>query len=93
MPEAALVVQINIRDEGDHFYAASPDVPGLHVCGLDLPETKKRAAAALQRLFKLNRGLDVVVSQLSDDVEGYPETFSTDGRFVVQRRQAECMAA
>lgn len=57
--DSALIVKVDIQEVGDHFYASSGDVPGLHVCGNTRDEVSQSAVAAMIWLFKRNRGMNV----------------------------------
>jgi hypothetical protein len=67
--EAAMLVRITVRNEGGYFYAASPDLPGLHVCGETEEQVCESALTSVKVLFKRNRRLDVHVAPLTDDLE------------------------
>ena len=83
--EAALIVSIRVQRQDGYFYAASPEVPGLHVCGVSLDQTLVSAQRAVKALFKTNRNLDVIVTQASDDIANFPHMTGTVDRFVIQR--------
>jgi predicted RNase H-like HicB family nuclease len=86
--DAAMIVRITVRSEGDYFYAASQDLPGLHVCGSTEEEVCSSALAAVKALFKHNRNMDVRVVPLTDDIDTLecdPGVFSG---VVVQRSNA-----
>lgn len=54
-------VTVNIRPEGDAFIATSADVPGLHVWAESIADLKDRVCDGIRFLYKMNRGMDVVV--------------------------------
>jgi hypothetical protein len=54
-------VTVSIRPEGDAFVATSSDVPGLHVWAQSIAELKERVCEAIRILYKVNRGMEVVV--------------------------------
>lgn len=55
------VVKVLLAEKDGTFHAHSPDLTGLHVCGTDLDEVDADVPRVIQRLFKLNHGLDVEV--------------------------------
>ena len=83
--ESALIVAIRVQKLDGYFYAASPDVPGLHVCGESVEQTLVSAQRAVKALFKTNRRLEVTVMQASEDVESFPRMTGPVDRFVVQQ--------
>ena len=54
-------VTVKIRPEGDAFVATSGDVPGLHVWAQSIAELKDRVCEGIVVLYKVNRGMDVIV--------------------------------
>jgi hypothetical protein len=71
--DSALIVKIEVQEVGEHFYASSQDVPGLHVCGGTREQAYESAMAALPFLFKHNRGLNVrIVPARSANVAAAP---------------------
>lgn len=86
--DAAVLIRVNVREEPDYFYAASPDLPGLHVCGGTREQLCDSLIRALKALFKHNRNLDVqvlpVVPPESDDFPLMPAACFGD-QFVVHR--------
>ena len=83
--ESALIVAIRVQQLDDYFYAASPDVPGLHVCGLTVEQALESARSTVKALFKQNRGLDVDVKPASSDADSFPRVTGPVDKFVVQR--------
>lgn len=83
--ESALILAIRVQKLDDYFYAASPDVPGLHVCGTTAEATLASAKVAIKALFKQNRGLDVTVMPASADASSFPKMSGPADMFIVQR--------
>ena len=83
-----MVIRITVRDEGGYFYAASPDLPGLHVCGETEEQVCQSALASVKALFKHNRKLDVRVVPLASDLEAHTCAITTLQGVVVQRAHA-----
>ncbi len=83
--ESALILAIRVQKLDDLFYAASPDVPGLHVCGSTVEATLASAKVAIRELFKQNRGLDVIVTPASADADSFPRMSGPTDKFIVQR--------
>ena len=83
--ESALIVAIRVQELEGFFYAASPDVPGLHVCGETAEQTLASARLAVQKLFKQNRDLDVFVMPASEDADSFPRVVGPVDKFIVQR--------
>ena len=82
--EVAAIVAINVQEVDGYFYAASPDVPGLHVCGQTLEEMMDSAMLAVKELFKVNRKMDVRVAPVAD-MASFPDVTGPVDRLVVQR--------
>ncbi|GAB1389880.1 MAG: hypothetical protein AMXMBFR78_11500 [Rubrivivax sp.] len=83
--EAALIVQVRVQKLDGLFYAASADVPGLHVCGESIEQTIESTLKAVKELFRVNREIDVHVVPASDDVESFPRVTRPIEHLVVQR--------
>ena len=83
--ESALILSIRVQKLDDYFYAASPDVPGLHVCGSTVEQALESARHAVKALFKQNRGIDVEVKPASSDADRFPRITGAVDLFVVQR--------
>lgn len=86
--ETVALLRIKIRQEGEHYYAASDDLPGLHVGGFSAEQACESALRAVRVLFKANRGLDVDVFPVADDALMFPTPVSRCERFVVRRLSA-----
>jgi hypothetical protein len=84
--EAAVILRINIQQTSGVFYAASPDLPGMHVCSETEDGLRESVSKAVKRLFKLNRGMDVMVAPVANGMEK-PQHIRGD-KFVVQRLAA-----
>lgn len=88
--DAALLIRVHVREDAEHFYAASTDLPGLHICA----ETREALCAstmkAVKALFKHNRGLDVDVLPVANSPESFPEMpmACVGDQFVIQRMAA-----
>lgn len=86
--DAALIIRVSIRREAEHFYAHSDDLPGLHVGGESEEAVCASAARAVKALFKHNRGLDVEVTPLTNNVIDFPNRMTFANKFAVQQRLA-----
>jgi predicted RNase H-like HicB family nuclease len=78
----ALLVQLDIQPDGEHFYGSSRDVPGLHVCGNTREEVCESAVAAIKFLFKHNRGVNVEVKPMADSFDSFAQPMAACDRFV-----------
>ena len=82
--EAAAIVSIDVQEVDGFFYAASPDVPGLHVCGETVGEMMDSAILAVKELFRVNRHMDVKVMPVSADMASFPHVTWPVNKLVVQ---------
>lgn len=57
------VIEIRLSERDGYYYASSPDMPELHVCGTDKKLVMNDVCPIVKRLYKLNYGLDVGVRQ------------------------------
>lgn len=80
----AAIVSITVQKLDDCFYAASSDVPGVHVCGDTVEQTIESAARAVKVLFKVNRNMDVDVVPASAYTDGFPGATRPIDKLVVQ---------
>ena len=80
---AGTVVWVRLGREDDFYFAWSPDVPGLHLCGTDRDALIQDIPAALAFLFRENSGVSVSVQPYAPVTE-FPRPSETDDRFVVQ---------
>ena len=86
--DAALIINVDIREESGVYFADSRDLPGLHICGRTAQQTCATVIKAVKALFKHNRNMDVEVVPATDDSESFPEIQGLCERFVVQRARA-----
>ena len=82
--DTVLIVPINVQRLDACYYAASPELPGLHVCGETLDAMMASTLLAVKELFRVNRGLDVRVFPASGDAGAFPRLAGTADRLVVQ---------
>ena len=86
--DAALIIRVNLKNEASMFYADSPDLLGLHICGPTAEQTCETVIKAVKALFKHNRGLNVNVIPVTTDTASFPKLAGPCGQFVVQRMAA-----
>lgn len=86
--DAALIVRVNLRREAGMFYADSPDLLGLHICGQTAEQTCLTVMKAVKALFKHNRGMDVEVIPATTNNEDFPRLTGLCNQFVVHRLSA-----
>lgn len=84
--DAALIIRVSLRREGDLFYAHSTDVPGLHICGPTAEQTCSTVIKAVKALFKHNRNMDVEVLPTTTDTEQFPRVTGPCEQFAVVSR-------
>lgn len=84
---AALLIRVHVREKEDHFYAASTDLPGLHVCGRTREALNASMIKAVKALFRYNHAMDVDVTPVARDIDSFPEMAmaNVSDQFVVQR--------
>ena len=85
--DAAVVINVTIREESGVYYANSADLIGLHVCGNDVEQTCQRVLKSIKAIFKHSRNIDVEVMPATD-METYPAVKVPCGQFVVHRLAA-----
>ena len=83
----ALLIKLNIREDGDFFYASSPDLLGLHVCGSSVQKTCDLVEKAIKAIFKHSRGIDVSVLPVTTDKE-FPSMKMNCEQLVIQQQLA-----
>ena len=86
--DAALILRVNLRRESGMFYADSPDLLGLHICGPTAEQTCQTVIKAVKALFKHNRKMDVEVVPATTDKESFPRITGLCEQFIVQRLYA-----
>ena len=86
--DSALIIRIDFRQEAEYFYAESPDLLGLHICGISAEQTCLTMIKAVKALFKHNRNMDVEVLPATTDGERFPELTGPCEQFVVHRLTA-----
>lgn len=59
MPEKVAFICVHVEKNDGIYLATSPDLPGLNVCGESLQDVKDDVGPMIERLYKLNTGLDV----------------------------------
>ena len=69
MPGSSYIVRLNVRQRGEYMSAICADVPGLHIYGKSMESLRRSAMAAIPRLLKSNKHLDVEVSPTDDLAE------------------------
>jgi hypothetical protein len=81
---AAIIVRVTMRESPEFWYATSPDLPGLHVCG----ETHEQVCGAIVKgvkaLFKHNRKMDVEVLPITSS-DDFPKISGPVQEFAVHR--------
>lgn len=85
--DAALLIRVHVREDAEHFYAASADLPGLHICGASREDLCASTIKAVKALFKYNRGMDVEVTPVAVDADSFPRMpmACVGDQFVIQR--------
>ena len=84
MHEGALVLQVNVRpDPSGVFYANSPDLVGLHVCGHSLEQVHALVVKAIKAIFKHSRKQDVQVFPIAENDSFSPKVDAD--KFIVHR--------
>ena len=86
--DSALIIRVSIQEEPGFFYADSPDLPGLHVCGKTQEQTCTTVIKAIKALFKHNRNMNVIVIPATQDEDNFPQLSGLCEQFVVQRLAA-----
>ncbi len=86
--DSVLLVRVNLSEQSGLFFASSPDVAGLNICGKTMEQTCASAVKAIKMLFKHNRGLDVQVMPATEDDDNFPVITGKCEQFAVQRLAA-----
>lgn len=86
--DAALIIRVNLREDSGYYYADSPDLLGLHICGKTPEQTCETMMKAVKALFKYNRKMDVEVVPATTNEESFPRLTGVCDQFVVQRLAA-----
>lgn len=86
--QGALIIRVNVKEEAGYWYANSPDLLGLHICGRSAEQACSSALKAVKALFKHNRGLDVDVMPATEEQDSFPRLKGPVDRFVVQPMHA-----
>jgi len=82
--DSVFVLKIDIQAREGYFYAVSPDLPGLHVCGETADTVRSSVLIAVKTLFKRNKKLDVVVRPVAPNIDVFPSSSSRFDRVAVQ---------
>jgi len=86
--DSALIIRVNIQESHGIFYADSPDLLGLHICGDTQEKTCSTVIRAVKALFKHNRQMDVEVIPATEDQNSFPRMTGPCQQFVVHRAAA-----
>lgn len=84
--DSAFIIRVNLRRESDMFYADSPDLLGLHICGPTAEQTCQSVMKAVKALFKHNRGMDVEVLVATNSEQNFPRHTGPCEQFAVVSR-------
>jgi hypothetical protein len=84
--DAALIIRVNLRKDAGYFYADSPDLLGLHICGKTAEQTCETVMKAVKALFKHNRGMDVEVLPATTSDQNFPRISGPCEQFAVLPR-------
>ena len=90
---APLLLKVDIREESGLFFASSPHLLGLHLCGPSKEQICDSLLRAVQLLFKQNRQMDVTVSIVNTDLETFPRMPENCEHLLVQQTSAERRAS
>ena len=82
---AALIIRVKVTNDSGVFYAESPDLLGLHICGRSYEQTCQTVIKAVKALFRHNRNMDVEVVPATNNVESFPMFTGECEQYVVQR--------
>jgi hypothetical protein len=84
--DAAWIIRVNLRRESGMFYAESPDLIGLHICGKTQEQTCDTVIKAVKALIKHNRNLDVEVLPATHSEDNFPRISGPCEQFAVVPR-------
>lgn len=59
MTDKIAFIGVHITAQEGMFMASSPDLPGLFVCGKSVQDVKADVGPMIERLYKLNQGIEV----------------------------------
>lgn len=82
--DAALIIKVNVTHEHGLFYAESPDLLGLHICGETPEQLCATVVKAVKALFKYNRQMDVDVIPATSKGSDFPGALLDCDHLVVQ---------
>lgn len=66
MPEKIAFICVEISEHEGTFFASSPDLPGLNLCGPSKQDVKEDVGPMIERIYKLVHGLKVRVARAVD---------------------------
>ena len=84
------VINVRVRERNGIFHASCKDLPGLHVCGKRLASVMADVPEVIEKLYKLNEGLDVKVTAAATAKFRVP---SSPTSFLASRTKAEAVHA
>lgn len=70
--ETVFIVKIEVQERAGYLHAASPDLPGLHVCRESEEGLRESVFLAVKTLFKKNRQIDVIVRSVAPTLDAFP---------------------
>ena len=88
MTVVTTTVHVKLDQDADGiWYASSDDVFGLNLCGRNRNAVLRDIPAALELLYRENRGVNVLVKELSDPTV-FPRPKPMSDQYVLEARPA-----
>lgn len=66
MLEKIAFISVEITQREGAFFACSPDLPGLNLCGKSLQDVKDDVGPMIERLYSMTRGIKVRAARAVD---------------------------
>lgn len=83
--DTALIISLQVRQEGEFFYVTSHDLSGLNVCGVDVEKTYQAVVKATKALYRHNWGYEVEVIPGTTDGKSFPKTMGLCDMLVIRK--------
>lgn len=92
MPEKIAFICVNVAHREGTYFATSPDLPGLYLCGRSQQDVKEDIAPMIERIYMLNKGLKVRAAR-AVDAESFDAPKSNGDHMKYWAAPLEAMAA
>ncbi|SRR6266700_1409109 len=83
--DTALIISLQIRQEGEFLYVTSRDLPALNICGLNVEGTYQSVCKAVKALVRHNWGYEVEIIPATTDGKSFPKTMGLCEQLVLRK--------